>query len=332
MLGNQRQYQVDVAASLERFRDGLDRSTAMSLIRSLTGRTLQLADHRPFPPALTGDEIAYRIRLPGASRPVVETGERLVVSEPAVASAAVQAVHPDDSPAPETVVEPLDRHATGPSDLSGEVVRTRLLRDTTAMVTGLAGIVALVLAVWPMTPGGVLDATGTPGPNAAVLVPVTAGQSPGTVAPQASLVPDASAGSPIAPAATVVPAEDDPVQGPAPTNRPQPRAAQPVVGPAPKSPTAPAPSSNPAVPPPVIGPPSPTPRPVVTPSPTGEPPPPATPTPATPTPEPTPATTPTADPTPDPTPEPTPDPTPEPTPDPTPDPTPEPTPEPTPDL
>ena len=61
-------YQVDVAT---RLRNGVDQSTALATIRRVTGRPLEVVDPRPFPPALTADEIAYRIRLPGATtRPV----------------------------------------------------------------------------------------------------------------------------------------------------------------------------------------------------------------------------------------------------------------------
>jgi hypothetical protein len=346
MLGNQRQYQVDVAGSLGRFRDGLDRSTAMSTIRGLTGRPLALADPRPFPPALSSEEIAYRIRLPGATtRPLVRTVEEVDDAEPALAAAIVEQSEQIElgvSPVADAHLGMIRRQAVARSDASGGFLRTRLLRDATATFTGLAGITALILAVWPMTAGGVLDATGTPGPELAVVVPVTTEHTPDATTPRASVAPDLPTGSPILPAA-VTPSEEpastatpgggstgSPGRGPARTSDPTQPAASPAPGTPPPPP--PAPSSNPGAPPPVDEP-LVTPDPILVPGPTWTPPPTPDPDPTappipTPTPEPTPIPTPSPEPTPEPTPDPTPEPTAEPTPEPTPDPTPEPTPEP----
>jgi hypothetical protein len=398
MLGNQPQYTADLAGSLGRFREGIDRSTLVSAIRSAIGRPLEVVDRRPFPPDLTAEELAYRIRLPGATtRPIAlvaellafaeETTERAepadgkvtqpadgeitqpsddepvepvgewagedvnasleeppVETEPAGPTQAdepnnqsdadraarfaawLEELPVDDDPwhAEPSPVEPVQRPPEGSEGIGDS--RSRLLRDATATLTGLAGIVALVVAVWPMTAGGVLEATGTPAPDAAIVAPAN---TPDATAPQASVAPDpgAAAGSatdPDAtdpaqhPATTATPdgaiAVTGPTQGPVRTTDPTPRATQPAATPTPRSPATPSPTSNPAVPPPAN--PSPTPDPTVVAGPTLEPTAEPTPTP-TPTPEPTP--TPTPDPTPEPTPEPTPDPTPETTPDPTPE-------------
>jgi hypothetical protein len=374
MLGNPHQYQIAFPGSLARFLSVLDQSTAMSFIRGATGRPLEIADRRPFPPDLTSEELAYRMRLPGAARrPDLDAVELIgavepvaaleplgavdlsggtdgfVDFEPAVAPANVLPVEPDGSLVAHAPVEPVRRQAMVRSEAMSSFVRTRLVRDTAATLAALAGVTAIVLAVWPMTAGGVLDETGTPGQNLAVVVPSSTEQPRVPAGPQAFVPGDSWTGSstapvPVpteAPAAAAIPDDvatvDRPVANPSRSSQPPSRSTPPTVR-TPRAPAARQPTANPAVPPPNQGPQA-TPNPVQAPGPIWLPAPTPTPTPTptpevtpqpTPTPEPTPDATP--DPTPEPTPVPTPDPTPEPTPDPTPDPTPEPTPEPSPNL
>ncbi|HEX6381943.1 MAG TPA: hypothetical protein VF180_11930, partial [Acidimicrobiia bacterium] len=184
MIGNQHREHV-AFGSLERIRIVLEQTAAMAFLRGVIGRPYAFVDRRPFPPDLTSEEIAYRIRLPGAtSRPVVETMERVEDVGHAVSPTDVQPVEPG---------RPTRLKGTGFS------VRIRLLRDATALAP-LAGVIALVLAGWPMSVGGVLELTGKPGPNVSVIAPEATEPSHHTVTPQASVPGDATAASPIAPA------------------------------------------------------------------------------------------------------------------------------------
>ena len=240
MLGNRHQHRVEIAGSLERLRSDLrielDQTATMSFIRRVTGRPFELVDRRPFPPDLTGEEIAYRIRLPGATtRPVarpVEAVER--TEEPAFTAVAVPvaAVASFVEPVIASGLSPVEPVATrvlaavpGPvepvvtrvasaplqpvrpqtnrrPEARDAFDRARLLRDSAATLAGLAGVAVLVLALWPMSVGRVLDATGTPGPNVAILAPGATESATDEAAPAASSAAGgASSGPSIAPGA-----------------------------------------------------------------------------------------------------------------------------------
>ncbi len=295
MLGNRHQHRVEIAGSLERLRNDLrielDQTATMSFIRRVTGRPFELVDRRPFPPDLTGEEIAYRIRLPGATtRPVarpVEAVERteapVLTAVAASVAAPVAAVASFDEPVIASGLPPVEPVATrvlaavpGPvepvvtrvasaplqpvrpqtnrrPEARDPFDRARLLRDSAATLAGLAGVAVLVLALWPMSVGRVLDATGTPGPNVAILAPGATESATDEAAPAASSAGVASPGPSIAPgaaptdepAATVTPGTvNRPANNPPRTNQPVPRATQPAAVGAPRTPAPPAPDGK----------------------------------------------------------------------------------------
>jgi hypothetical protein len=319
------------AGQLERLRDLADRSIAMFLFRRLTGRPTEVADRRPFPPALTGDEIAYRLRMPGATvRPILSP----VVTAPAQPS-----------------IVRAGRRAERPPEESGSGTRRRLVRDTGITLLGLSTVAVVAIALWPPAYGGVLGAIATPGADLAIASPsqvAVAGLQQTRVAPvpaSSQLPVESLATTPTAipsetPGYEAVPADGSSVIHPPPLRPPRRASAAPGRAPT----LTPSPTVGPAT--------MPTPNPTLTATPTPTPlltllppqPAPAStaapdplPTAApdsAPTPTPDPAPTPTEDPTPTPatdtSPTPMPDPTPDPTPAPTADPTPEPTPDPSP--
>jgi hypothetical protein len=290
--------------SVERLRDDVDRSILMFAFRRLAGRPTEVADRRPFPPDLSGDEIAYRLRVDGAtSRPVT----------PPVVTAAV----------PPMLVRAGPKSRLEPARTSS-LSRKRLIRDTGIVLAGFASVALVVIAAWPMGHGGVLGTVATGRPDLTVpppsLIAVAAVQDSHVWAPSES--PTES------PAETAIPSEAPSQEagngdGSSLVYRP-PLQPVPTASVSPRHAPTPTPSpthGRAAIP---------TPNPVPTPAQSMAPLPPLPPNP-TPTTAPDPTLTPTPTPTTDPTPSPTPDPTPSPTPDPTPTPTPDPAPTPTPD-
>ena len=291
MSGDGDEDQVHPAGPLEWLRDVVDRSIAMFMFRRLTGRPTEVADRRPFPPALSADEVAYRIRAPGATaRPVV----------PSVAIA----------PAQSSVVR-AGRQAIPRPATSGSGTRQRLIRDTGIALAGLAAVAVVAVAAWPSAQSGVLGAAATPGPYFAVAQPSESAAAAAKEAvpvpfPASSEAPVESAATTATPSETTTP-EATATGGSSVIYRPPPR---PGATPIPRSALTPVPRSAPTpTPPPTFNAPAkPTPVPSfgLTPTPTPEStpflPPESTPTP---TPDPTPISTP--DPTPDATPISTPD-------------------------
>jgi hypothetical protein len=287
---------VQPTRRFRRLGDIVDRSIAMFVFRRLTGRPTEVPDRRPFPPALSPDEVAYRLRLPGAT------------TRPIVLPVATATVQPAMSPALVGTKRPAAKTRSGP--------RLRLIRDTGMALTGLATVVVVSFALWPSAQGGVLDAVASAGPYVAVAPSM---QAPPAASPEAGLA--------LVPAMSEPPGESPAVTStPIPGETPEPSAGaagnstvvyRPPLASGPRPTVAPGHGPTPT-PRPSVGPPTtPAPLPTFGPTPTPTP----TPTPS-PQPEPTSMPTPTPEPTPAPTPTPTPDPSPTPTP--TPDPTPTP--------
>src|SRR5438552_572789 len=112
----------------------VDASILMFLLRRVTGRPTGSTDEAPLGPALSADEVAYRIGA-GGPRPRREIWPAVPASSPA---------GPARSAAP----------STGPSP------RGRLARDTLVATAGLAVVFLVAIAVLPPSPqGGVLEAT-----------------------------------------------------------------------------------------------------------------------------------------------------------------------------
>ncbi len=257
--------QAHRAGLLERLRDVVDRSVGLYLVRRLLGRPTDRMHRQPLP-ALSAEEVAFRIGVPDAkhephARPMLLSEVAPTVSTP------VRAVRP---PARATL-EP----------------RGRLIRDTSAALAGLAAVALLAVAVWPPTPdGSVLSLTATPGPTAAAIVVTEAPSGAPTSTPAASPSP-----GPARPEPSVTPVAPSDV--PSEALRPDAIATGGSVSvrpPAPRGQARPSPSPRltpTPTPAPTLSPtPAPTPTPTPAPTPTPEPTP-------TPTPEPTPTTTPT---------------------------------------
>lgn len=306
MLSSDDQDRAHPARSLEQLRDIVDGSIAMFVFRRLTGQPTEVVDRRPFPPDLSGDEIAYRLRVDGAtSRPTVL---------PVITA-----------PVPPTMVRAGPQPRREPAR-TGRLSSQLLIRDTGFILAGFATAALVVIAVWPMGHGGVLGAVATAGPDLTAAPP-----SQVAVAGIQDSPVSASSESPVESlAATEIPSV---TPSPGGANGDASRVIyRPPLLPAPRASVAPGRAPTPT-PSPTNGPAAtPTPTPTSVPAPSQSlTPPPQSPSDPTPTQAPDPTLIPTPAPTPDPTPSPTPDPTPTPTPDPTPPPTPDPTPSPTPD-
>lgn len=263
----------------------IDQSIGMHIVRSLTRQTLETPEEDIAPSvALTADDVAYRIGIPGADAPVrrADAGR----GRGAAATAAAVAANAGTASAP-----------AGGDPAAAAAPRRRLIRDAGAALVGLSAL-ALVVLVAQQVNGphdgevrGITHYRGSsdpPGSNGDTATPsIGSGQAvEGASAPPGAVSASAAPGAPGPGRLTL--------HG---TTTPKPPG---------RSNGTPTTTVGPATPTPRI-----TARPSTTPGPTATPVSTATPTP-------------TAAPTPEPTPKPTPEPTPEPTPTPAGEPSPTP--------